>query len=299
VISSGGTEVVYNGATANGSVINIGGQIDLPGLTYSSGGTAIFDPGTSILTVTEGGGQFQQALTGTYANALFQVAPDTGMGTLVTMNGISPCFVTGTGIATDRGEVAVETLKLGDQIRLVDGRTVPIVWIGHRWIDCSRHPNPGQVWPVRVAMDAFGPGEPHRDLFLSPDHAVFVENVLVPVKYLVNGTSITQIKVSEVTYHHVELAVHDVLIAEGLPTESYLDTGDRSNFDNGGGAVMLHPNFSTHAWESLGCAKLVAVGCEIDTVRRRLEERAKVVCSKGRRTGSAGAKRSSRDRPAT
>jgi len=75
VVSSGGTEIVYNGATANGSIINLGGQIDLPGLTYSSGGTATLDPVTNILTVTEGGNQFQQALTGTYASVLFRSRP--------------------------------------------------------------------------------------------------------------------------------------------------------------------------------------------------------------------------------
>ena len=86
-----------------------------------------------------------------------------------------------------------------------------------------------------VASDAFGPGQPRRDLFLSPDHAVYVGAVLVPAKYLINGTSITQVMADEVTYHHVELPRHDVLLAEGLPAESYLDLGDRSNFANGGG----------------------------------------------------------------
>jgi hypothetical protein len=203
------------------------------------------------------------------------------------MDSTSPCFVSGTHIATDRGEVAVQTLEIGDRVRLVDGRTAPIVWIGHRRVDCRRHPNPEQVWPVRVAADAFGPGEPHRDLFLSPDHSVFVEAVLIPVKYLINGTSIAQMIVAGVTYHHVELAEHDVLIAEGLPTESYLDTGDRSNFSNGGGAVMLHPNFSTQVWEGMGCAKLVVFGQEIELVRQRLVERTRVVRSRRRRTHAA------------
>jgi len=124
-----------------------------------------------------------------------------------------------------------------------------------------------------VAKDAFGPGKPHRDLFLSPDHAIFVEDVLIPVKYLMNGGGIAQLKVTEVTYHHVELAAHDVVIAEGLPSESYLDSGDRAKFANGGGALVLHPNFSSHAWEGKGCAKLVVVGREVETVRQALAER--------------------------
>jgi autotransporter passenger strand-loop-strand repeat protein len=277
VVSSGGTEILANGATADGTVINTGGAIDLPGLTWSSGGSSVLDTGTDILTVTEGASLYQQTLSGIYANVSFRVTPDSGIGTLVTMATTSPCFVAGTRLATDRGESAVETLKPGDRVRLAGGHTAPIVWIGHRRIDCSRHPHPDQVWPVRVMAHAFAPGEPGRDLFLSPDHAVFVDDVLVPVKYLINRTSVAQVKVAEVTYYHVELAEHDVLIAEGLPVESYLDTGDRSNFDNGGAAVVLHPNFSAHIQEGRGYAMLVVFGWKIQSIRRKLKKRARIV----------------------
>ncbi len=74
---------------------------------------------------------------------------------------------------------------------------------------------------------------------LSPDHAVFVDDVLVPVRHLINGSTIVQEPVAEVTYYHVELATHDVILAEGLPCESYLDTGNRAVFVNGG-AETLH-----------------------------------------------------------
>jgi hypothetical protein len=203
------------------------------------------------------------------------------------MDSTAPCFVTGTRIATERGEIVVEALKIGDHVRLFDGRIAPIVWIGHRRIDCFRHPRPSQVWPVRVMADAFDIGQPQRDLFLSPDHAVFIENVLIPVKYLINGTSIAQVKVAEVMYHHVELAVHDVLIADGLAAESYLDTGDRANFSNGGGTLVLHPHFSSHVWEAMGCATLVVSGREIESVRQRLAARARVICPTMRRSNVA------------
>jgi collagen type I alpha len=127
---------------------------------------------------------------------------------------------------------------------------------------------------VRVAAGAFGPTQPRRDLFLSPDHAVFAEGVLIPVKHLINDTAIAQVEVPEVIYYHVELAEHAVLIAEGLPAESYLDTGDRCNFENGGGAMALHPRFSVRTWEGKGCAPLVVTGPAVEIVRRRLEQRA-------------------------
>lgn len=108
---------------------------------------------------------------------------------------------------------------------------------------------------MRISAAAFGSRLSRRDLFLSPDHAVQVDEVLIPARYLTNGHGIAQ--VGEATYSHIESPRHDVLAAEGLPTEFYLDTGDRSNFSNGGGPVRLHPDFSECMWEAMGCAPLL------------------------------------------
>jgi hypothetical protein len=117
---------------------------------------------------------------------------------------------------------------------------------------------------------------PHRDLLLSPHHAVFTGGVLIPIRHLINGTTIAQVEVDEITYWHVELESHDVILAEGLPCESYLDTGNRSAFANGGVAVQLHPNFTMRVWEAESCAKLVAAGPELADARRMLLERAEL-----------------------
>ncbi len=124
---------------------------------------------------------------------------------------------------------------------------MPVQWLGHREIDCAGQPRPQDVWPVRVRTGAFGPDLPHRDLLLSPDRTVLVDGVLIPVRHLVNGVTIVQEPVDEVSYWHVELPAHDVLLAEGLPVESYLDTGNRSAFVNGGGVVAAHPDFARQA----------------------------------------------------
>jgi T5SS/PEP-CTERM-associated repeat protein len=182
-----------------------------------------------------------------------------------------PCFAAGTRIATPHGLRPVESLAAGDAVcTMLDGRPRAIVWHGHRTIDCTRHPHPAQVWPVRIAAGAFGRLQPKRDLFLSPDHAVFVDGVLIPVKYLLNDTTITQVPRDTVTYHHLELSRHDVVLAEGLPTESYLDTGDRGNFANGGRAVVLHPDFASRVWDGAGCAELIVTGPLLAAVRARL-----------------------------
>jgi hypothetical protein len=125
---------------------------------------------------------------------------------------------------------------------------------------------------VRIA-GAFGGDLPRRHLLLSPDHAVFVDDVLIPVRCLINGTTITQVERKIVEYYHVELPRHDVLLAEGLAAESYLDAGDRGNFANGGTAVRLHADFASRVWEAQGCAPLVVSGAVLAAVRRRLARR--------------------------
>jgi hypothetical protein len=170
-----------------------------------------------------------------------------------------------------RGEVAVEDLRPGDRVQLAEGgRTAPVVWLGHRRIACSRHPEPAAVWPIRIAAAAFGGGLPGRELWLSPDHAVFLDGVLIPIRCLVNGATIVQEQVAEVTYFHVELPAHKVILAEGLACESYLDLGNRGAFDNGGGALVLHPDFATRIWQRDACAELILGGPKLAAARRQV-----------------------------
>jgi hypothetical protein len=180
------------------------------------------------------------------------------------------CYAAGTRILTAQGEVCVEDLAVGDTLCTHFAGLAAIIWIGSRRIDCCRHPEPHTVWPVRISAGAFAPGRPHRDLLLSPDHAVFIDNVLIPVKCLINGSTIAQVPSAIVTYYHVELQQHDILLAENLPAESFLDTGNRGNFVNHSGPVWLHPDFAGLAWDGYGCAPLIVAGTELEAVRAEL-----------------------------
>jgi hypothetical protein len=181
-----------------------------------------------------------------------------------------PCYAAGTRIATARGPVAVEHLRIEDRVILADGDRAPIVWLGHRRVDCRRHPRPSDVHPIRIAANAFGVGRPLCDVLLSPDHAVFVDGVLIPVRHLLNDATIRQEDVASVTYWHVELPRHGVLLAEGLPAESYLDTGNRASFVDCGKVTRAHPTFARSVWQRQGCAPLVTEGPVRDIVYRRL-----------------------------
>jgi hypothetical protein len=195
------------------------------------------------------------------------------------------CIAAGTRVMTTRGAVAVERLSEGDTVLTVSGAEQAIQWIGRRHVDCRRHPNRDRVLPVRIAPHAFGAGRPSRAMLLSPDHSVFAEDVLIPIKYLINDTTIAQIEVDAIDYYHIELARHDVVFAEGLPVESYLETGGRNAFDNGGGAMQLHPDFTPDCdrvameWESLGYAPLLGTGSQLDTVRAKLRLQAALLAA--------------------
>jgi Hint domain len=162
----------------------------------------------------------------------------------------APCFTTDTHIRTTRGEVAVEDLRIGDRIVTASGALRPVAWIGHRDLDGAGKALPHDQQPVRIRAGAFGAGLPTRDLCLSPGHPVLVGadedgagGHLVPIMCLINGTSIAREPVSSVTYWHVELDAHDILLAEGLPAESYLDWGDRPFFDEASDHALHNPDF--------------------------------------------------------
>jgi T5SS/PEP-CTERM-associated repeat protein len=228
---------------------------------------ATFSQSGSDISVMTGGLTLGTLAFATVAEATIAA---TTPGALVDQVIPPPCFVAGTRISTERGEVAVESLRIGDRVQVIGTvrSSYPIIWIGKRTVDCGRHPHPGQVRPVRISAGAFGPSKPARDLSLSPNHAVYVGDVLIPVKYLVNGSTIAEAPVDDVTYYHVELAQHAVLLAEGLPAESYLDTGDRSNFANGNGPIALYPDFASRVWDAEGCAPLVVTGPALEAARR-------------------------------
>ena len=133
------------------------------------------------------------------------------------------------------------------------------------------HPNPRQAWPVRIAAGAFGSGQPHTELFLSPDHAVYIEEALIPIRHLINGSTIAQVPMDHVTYYHIELPRHDVVLAQGLPAESFLDLKDGANYTNRPGPVRLYPDFTARMWEAFGCARLVVTGPELAAARAVVE----------------------------
>ena len=246
----------------------LGDTIELTGVTATG---SSFSGG--ILKLDETVGSATLDLPGTFTTAAqFIVRPAPGGGgTDVTL----ACFCAGTRILTASGETPVEDLHIGDQVATLRGRRLaPIVWLGHRHVNCVGHPRPCDVWPIRVKAGAIADGVPNRDLLLSPDHAVYVNDVLIPIRYLVNGATVVRESCASVTYWHVELASHDVIVAEGLPAETYLDTGNRSDFANGGPTVTVHPTFAGAVWSARACAPQLRHGDTLAALQHRVAIRA-------------------------
>ncbi|GBQ87768.1 hypothetical protein AA23498_0212 [Acetobacter nitrogenifigens DSM 23921 = NBRC 105050] len=197
---------------------------------------------------------------------------------------VNICFLAGSMIMTRSGEKAVETLVEGDDIAvLAGGETTyrPLVWLGRSHANVAELDFDQDAYPVRIGKGAFGPGLPTQDLLVTSEHGVYVDGGFVPVRMLVNDRSVSiERSITEYDYYHVELADHGVILSNGLPTESYLDTGNRGTFQNSVIRAM-RPHFaggmviaSGKSWEQDAAAPLVTDRETVEPIWKRLNERA-------------------------
>jgi hypothetical protein len=146
------------------------------------------------------------------------------------------CLLKGTKISTPSGDRSVQELQIGDEVHTLAGCKA-IKWIGYNKFTKEE----GRIWqdsvmPIRVARFAMDDHSPHSDLYLSPLHCIFLNEALIPVKYLINGTSVAQgapSDMSVIEYYHIELDTHEVIYAEGALVETFFDgDSEREHFSN-------------------------------------------------------------------
>lgn len=182
--------------------------------------------------------------------------------------GVVACYCAGTLILTDRGEVAVEALAIGDRVVTAGGAVRPIRWLGQRSYAGRFLAGRQALLPVRLRAGCLGSGLPRRDLRVSPDHAMLLDGLLAPARCLVNGTTIVRDgDVAQVEYFHVELDSHDAILAEGAASETFLDDDSRGVFHNAAEHAALYPDAGTPGGF---CAPRVESGFGLEAVRRRL-----------------------------
>ena len=250
-------------------------QIDLAGLATAVINDASLDTGTDIITVNTAGGSFTLQLSGSYAVGTFvDWITDGATGSDLFLSN-TPCYCRGTLILTPAGEVAVEELAIGDRVVTLSGEAKPVRWIGRRGYAGRFVAGNPAVLPIRVAAGALADGVPARDLWVSPEHALYLDDALVPACRLVNGASIVQAEeIEEVEYFHIEFAGHEVIFAEGAPAESFVDDDSRNMFHNAAEFHQLYPDAPSRVPASF-CAPRVEEGFALEALRRRLSGRAR------------------------
>jgi hypothetical protein len=173
------------------------------------------------LGITSDGATESVNFTYTIANGNGNGLSDTAF---VTLNQV-PCFVSGTMILTPAGEVPVEALKPGDLVITKDEGPQPLRWLGRRVV-----PAVGDYAPIRIAPNTFGD---HREVLVSPLHRILIKDalaellfgdaeVLVAAKDLVNDRSVRRVEGGTVEYVHILFDRHQVVLSDGLETESFL-----------------------------------------------------------------------------
>jgi hypothetical protein len=261
VFDAGATWFLAGNTTGLSGTISgfaVGDTIDLTGVTatgssYSGG----------ILTIQEAGGSATLHLPGAFTTASFSVVPVAG-GTDISLSTL--CFLRDTVVATPNGQVPVQSLAVGYLVMTASGIPRPITWIGTGRVLA----NPRQrsaATPVVIRKGALGDNVPNRDLRVTKGHSLFIDNVLIPVEFLMNHRSIAWDDFArEVELYHIELETHDVLIANGALAESYRDDGNRwlfRNANDGWGLPAQEP-----------CAEIMTGGPAVDEIWRRLLWRA-------------------------
>lgn len=229
-----------------------------------------------IATITVAGQSFT---TGTYSA--------TGLGPLtVSSDGKSlsleatpsVCFVQGSLLRTPEGDRTVEVLEIGDRLVTfengVEAQQV-VTWVGSRKATVRPELSDDRAgYPVRICKNAIAQGIPYEDLLVTAEHCLLFKGRFVPVRMLVNGASIFYDKsIQHYTYYHVETERHAIIIANGLQTESYMDTGNRQTFAQQGHCVRLPVN-SHKTWEKDAAAPLATDQLFVEPVFRALQERA-------------------------
>ncbi|MDI2090939.1 Hint domain-containing protein [Commensalibacter oyaizuii] len=200
---------------------------------------------------------------------LYYIPITDGSGNVVSYE-ILVCFNEGTLIQTIDGVKPIETLQRGDMIKTKDGARA-VTWVGHKFKRLNQF-SKKEDHLVLIKKDALADNIPCRDLRVTAEHCLYVDDKLVPARMLVNGTSITyDFEMQSYTVWHVECAKHQIIFAENVPVESYLDTGNRYTFE---GCENVSSVYQADKWQSEAVAELCTDASFVEPIWKRFHQRA-------------------------
>ncbi|WP_099347667.1 Hint domain-containing protein [Acetobacter aceti] len=282
VLSGGTLEMKDAGITVTGLTLYSGADIQLDTISYSASGAqqTTYSVSGNTLTVSgydAGGDAVTQAFS--FAGTVGTITPDE-FSLVQGVNGTgvnyAACYCPGTLIATKDGEVPVEQLKIGDMVRVASGALKKIRWIGRRSYAAEFVSNNRGLLPILIKANALADNVPRRDLKVSPLHAMYLDGVLVAASSLINGETVVQCELNEqIDYFNIELDTHDLLLAEGAPSESYVEDGGRGIFHNAAEFYTRYPDAVT--MEAVHCAPRVEEGEALVAIWQRINARAQAL----------------------
>lgn len=229
-----GDPAEFNGTISS---LSLGDTIDISSMPFASQ-TLNINGNTLQITGSIASETAQLQFDTIPSISTIQLFSDGGTGTDLT---IVPCFLKGTKILQKKGKTPVEDLRIGDLIVSEDGTEVAIKWIGHRTYQQPFTKEEKAAFPVLIKKNSIAKGSPCSDLYLSPEHSILIDRSLIPIKMLINGSTIKIISdFPAIIYYHIELSNHEVIYAENLAVESFIDCKNRENFENYGEYVGLY-----------------------------------------------------------
>ena len=263
---------VQAGPTGNGAGSlyspDMGATIITPTITFTGSGSASLETVLHGLSVN-----MSLGTSGDYVAVQFHLTDVTASTSTDFVQFVgSPCYVPGTRLAVPAGEADIASLAIGDRVMTATGVARAIKWIGRRAYTAAVIAANPHLRAVTIRADAIAPGMPHRDLMVSPMHALYIDDVFVPAAALVNGVSILRHDdLAPVSYIHIELDQHDVVFAEGLPAETFVDDASRQMFDN---ADEFYELYGADTAVAAFAAPRIEEGVQLEAIRRRIAARA-------------------------
>lgn len=189
------------------------------------------------------------------------------------------CFLAGTSISTLDGTIAIEQISIGDIVETFDWKNnqtsnASITWVGKKYMNTKPYLSDDLAgYPVRVLKNAISENIPNKDLLITPEHCLFFEGNFIPARMLVNGRSIYYDRsITSYDYYHIETEQHSVIRANGMLTESYLDTGNRNIFSNSEKIVSLFSDIKN--WDIDGAAPLTVHREIVEPIYHLINKRA-------------------------
>ena len=209
--TSGGDHTIVGGEDADGTDVDV---LNLSGLDRSQYTLTKTGPESGTIEFRDADGNV------------------TGTTTYSEIEEVVICFTPGTTIATRRGEIPVQQIKVGDLVVTRDNGLQPVRWVGRRNLGRDNLLRTPGFNPVRIKAGAFGEGVPQRDMMVSPNHRMLVASetaevmfsereVLVAAKHLVGLDGVDTVTPDKVSYIHMLFDNHEVVFADGTWAESF------------------------------------------------------------------------------